>query len=394
MMRKTLSYAILLVLGLFTLGCSEPAKEPTSIAGKVSFQHLEGYLAVPAVAEEGFLYAATGGGAIRKLELSSGDVVWTYDLGGFINSTPVLTEDSVIDVSSEGKLVAVAKGSGEKRWEKPEDSDDEDSDHEWPLADLKPVAGCLGYDGESGVLVVGSGDGEVFGIDPSNGSVLWQEDLSSKLVAAPTFADGTVYISTLDGRLYALGSRDGQPMWALPKVAVESPAGSLKEPAEDETGPTEYILTLNYRYNFDPDECFPEDTGVTLEVFDNHGDLVKFMVDEEEETAIEVDSITPEEHLKPQSQTQAEELTLAARPPIERDWPIKVVVKDTAGTEIDSLQATVSFLAPEEEPEVEPDTVADDTVVDDTVVDDTVVDDSGEEAASGAESEESAGAQE
>ena len=127
--RHTLNrtfFVFLMILTLLSYSCAKKQEQVTSISEKVNFIHLEGYLAAPPAIDEGFMYVSSGSGTVYKLELESGEIVWTNnDMGGFINNTPILTEDSVIIIDSQGELLAIDKETGEKKWKKPEEPETE-----------------------------------------------------------------------------------------------------------------------------------------------------------------------------------------------------------------------------------------------------------------------------
>lgn len=166
------------------LGCSAKREKVTRITEPVGFQHLGGYLAKPPALDDGFLYSATGAGSVHKLDWKSGEILWTCDkVGCSINNTPVLTQESVIVIGSKGKLFAIDKVNGEKRWERPENG--------WTLdgknVELAQVQGCFSYDSSSSTIVLGDSEGKVFAIHPEDGSLKWFRELNDKIVAPPCF---------------------------------------------------------------------------------------------------------------------------------------------------------------------------------------------------------------
>jgi hypothetical protein len=348
-------FIFLMILTLLSSSCAKKQDEVTSISDKVNFVHLEGYLAAPPAVEEGFLYMSSGSGAVHKLELESGEVVWTYDdIGGFINNTPVLTEDSVIIIGSQGKLVALDKETGEKKWKKPQEPETE-----WSLGGKKlgmpSVTGCLGYDPLNKIIIMGDTQGRVFAVSPQDGSLIWMRELKTKIIANPQFKENAVFIATMGGRLHSLYVHDGSDYWKVPRVRVAGIEGSIQveENEEEMTSERNYFITLKYKYNFDADDYFGPDEKSAIEIvlLDENKLPIMFKEEEEETESIVIEEIDAGEHIVPGSQSQEKEIQLAGSPGKEKNYPITVVVKDSDGNIIDALETEVSFILAEEKKE-------------------------------------------
>lgn len=80
----------------------------------------------------------------------------------------------------------------------------------------------------NGLLLVGTGKGEVLAFEPS-GKQVWKTQLSGEVLAPPAGAEGVVVVRTGNGRIYGLNAADGKQRWvyqrALPPLAVRSFAG-------------------------------------------------------------------------------------------------------------------------------------------------------------------------
>ncbi|MBS0555875.1 MAG: outer membrane protein assembly factor BamB [Proteobacteria bacterium] len=79
---------------------------------------------------------------------------------------------------------------------------------------------------DSGLLVIGSLEGEVQALDAGTGADRWHAQVSSEVIAAPAIADGIVVVRTDDGRLFGLDASDGSRKWVYDRSAV--PALSLR----------------------------------------------------------------------------------------------------------------------------------------------------------------------
>jgi len=68
-------------------------------------------------------------------------------------------------------------------------------------------------EGADGTIYIGSGDGSVYAIDSSSGDVEWEFETDDEIRSSPTVADGTVYIGSNDGSVYALSADSGDLEW-------------------------------------------------------------------------------------------------------------------------------------------------------------------------------------
>lgn len=66
---------------------------------------------------------------------------------------------------------------------------------------------------QDGTVFVGSGDGRVYALSLADGEVLWELDTGSPVEAPPLVFDETVYVGSIGGRFYALDAADGSPVW-------------------------------------------------------------------------------------------------------------------------------------------------------------------------------------
>jgi hypothetical protein len=294
------------------------------------------------VIEEGALYVTTGSGEVQKLDSATGQVIWTYDLGGYTNNPPVVTSQAVLCLGSTGKLVSLNKETGEESWTRPDNDDSL-----WQLGDkqvkLPLILGCFGHEPSTQMIVAGGNNGEVFAISTEDGAIVWHKALGDKTVAPPIFDNGTVFIGTMDGRLHALDLESGADVWALPRIAAVSADGLItgEKPEEGSAEEPEvtYKLTVSTLYNFKPCDHLG-DLKVEMSVLDAGGKPVPHTEGE----LVTIRGIVAKDHLGPRSHILKQSMELAAAPPQMHDWPIKVVLKDGSGAVIDELETSVSFL--------------------------------------------------
>jgi outer membrane protein assembly factor BamB len=104
--------------------------------------------------------------------------------------------------------------------------------------------------GVVGGLDVSGAKGKIAAVDARNGSILWQVDAPSALLAAATAVNDLVFTGGLDGVVRAYHTEDGSLVWSDQTTAglnaplcisgdyVYVPAGGLLLPSDDTASPT------------------------------------------------------------------------------------------------------------------------------------------------------------
>lgn len=125
--------------------------------------------------------------------------------------SPALAGDSVYAAAHDGTITRLDAASGKQLWR---------------ISAGEPLTGGVGTG--SGLVVVGTGKGEVLAFD-SSGTALWKTLVSSEVLAAPQIAQGVVVVRSADSRIFGLDAKDGKRKWyyqrATPALTVRSPVG-------------------------------------------------------------------------------------------------------------------------------------------------------------------------
>ncbi len=169
----------------------------------------------PASASQGMVYVATQQGQVKALtDGGFGDVRvrWTSAGGeeqviGAYNP-PTVGRDFVYLSGIDGTLYALNKQSGSL------------SDGGWvrPLGqgeDTPALVGSPALDENLGLLVVGSEDGNLYGLDSRNGQERWRFTAEDKIWSTPVIADGSVYFGSHDRNVYAVNAQTGAEEWRV-----------------------------------------------------------------------------------------------------------------------------------------------------------------------------------
>ncbi|HEV2300704.1 MAG TPA: PQQ-binding-like beta-propeller repeat protein [Stellaceae bacterium] len=128
-----------------------------------------------------------------------------------ILSEPVIDHGRVYAIDGRDRAGAFDAQTGKRLWQ----------------VDLKPK-GQKGHSFGGGVafwqgrLFVSTGYAQVLALDPASGKVIWRKDVAAPIYAAPTVADGRVFVVTVENELDVLAADDGRRLWShngLPETA-------------------------------------------------------------------------------------------------------------------------------------------------------------------------------
>lgn len=168
-------------------------------------------LATPAV-PNGSIFLGGGFGSydFYALDARDGSVRWQYQTDDDGPTAAIVVEDRVV-FNTESCELEVLTTTGQRVWKK------------WlgdPLLSI-PAAGngrvFLAFPGKDHHHVLGC-------FDLNDGTEIWRQPIAGEIITAPVLADGHVYLTCLDGTLYAFEQGDGKPLWSEAKNATSSPA--------------------------------------------------------------------------------------------------------------------------------------------------------------------------
>jgi len=94
----------------------------------------------------------------------------------------------------------------------------------WTFAAGAPIGSSVAV--ADGTIYVGSQDGKLYAIDEATGKQRWAYKTGSWVESSPTMVDGIVYFGSNDGNLYALDAASGSLLWTFATVypVMSSPA--------------------------------------------------------------------------------------------------------------------------------------------------------------------------
>ena len=134
-----------------------------------------------------------------------------------IRLAPAYADGKLYVASVDGKLAALDANTGKTIWR------DDTRTHGWFGFGHKQYADARYSGGPSvsgDLLVVGTLDGHVYGMDATTGKQRWAAEVSDEVVSPPEIDNGVVYARTNDGRVYALDAATGQRKWVNDQADV------------------------------------------------------------------------------------------------------------------------------------------------------------------------------
>lgn len=149
----------------------------------------------PVIASD-IVVAGTHGGRSAAFDRTTGAEVWRSDEGAM--SAPVVTENSVFQVTDRNALVRLDRATGFIVWSQPLPMfrTDRPRRFEALFAHFGPILA-------GGRLVIASDDGVLRFYDPSTGGLAGEIDLPGGAASDPIVVGGTLYVVSESGRLHA-----------------------------------------------------------------------------------------------------------------------------------------------------------------------------------------------
>ncbi len=151
------------------------------------------------------LFAGLGTGTrLWALSLSDGHLIWSFDTGDRITSEPLVKANSVYIATWRGRIFALDRVTGKKRW----------------MYSLNSAHSASVVDGVGGSmalaqnrLFVGDYRGVILCIDAQSGKPIWRFATGAQVLATPVVTNDRIYIGSGDGYFYALNMQTGRPAW-------------------------------------------------------------------------------------------------------------------------------------------------------------------------------------
>jgi len=160
------------------------------------------------VAMEDLIHVGSSDGRLYALDRATGHVRWQVEVGSPVSSSPALTHDLVLFGSRDGVFHALDRRSGARIWrfETGPEIPWEWGLEGWDIYTSSPVVW-------ENRVVFGAGDGVVYALDLTDGTEIWRFSTGGRIRSTPAVAEGVVFVGSTDGIVYALSQDTGEEIW-------------------------------------------------------------------------------------------------------------------------------------------------------------------------------------
>lgn len=150
--------------------------------------------------------------------------VWSTSIGdgagrSGVRLQPTYADGKLYVISTDGEIAALDATTGKSLWEQSTSV----GDGIWPFRHKKPGPDARYAGGPAvygNLLVVGTLDGHVYGMDATTGKQLWSAEVDNEVISPPAIDAGTVYVRTNSGYVYALDANTGERKWVNDQSSV------------------------------------------------------------------------------------------------------------------------------------------------------------------------------
>lgn len=170
----------------------------------------------------GKIFAASGYKYIYALNPENGKILWKSAIASPARSAPTVLDERVYVVTLDNRLLVLNAADGTPLWN---------------YAGVSETTNLLGSASpavDQSLVVLPLSSGEIYGLRPENGQIVWEDNLSavrragslasiSDIRGLPVIDQGVVYAVSFSGRMVALDQVSGQRIWQREIGSAETP---------------------------------------------------------------------------------------------------------------------------------------------------------------------------
>lgn len=166
------------------------------LSGKVSVTYYtNGAIYSSAVASGGHIFIGSDDAHLHAINLVSGNMIWKFDSGAPVRSTPCLYQDNLLFGNEYGDFLCLDfRGS-----------------IRWRFRAKRSITGSAVVD--NGNVYFGSLDGMVYALDAKTGWQIWRFRLGKPTISTPCIHEENLFIGCTDGNIYCIDTRNGKEQW-------------------------------------------------------------------------------------------------------------------------------------------------------------------------------------
>ena len=170
----------------------------------------------------GKLYVTTGYKFLAALNAETGALVWKRDITAPARSAPSVADDRVYVITLDNHLLVFSAADGTPLW------------NYSGVSEATNLLGSATVAADPSLVVLPLSSGELYGLRPENGQVVWEDNLSAvrrmgplssiaDIRGLPVIDRGMVFAVSYSGRLAALDQVTGRRLWQREAGSAETP---------------------------------------------------------------------------------------------------------------------------------------------------------------------------
>jgi len=182
--------------------------------------HTHGEVVSSPAIVEGVVYIGSNDGNLYALDQQTGTKKWAFRTEARVASSPAVDHGLVYFGSYDGNFYAVDAATGKLRWKFSNAGERRyAATHlhgSLPQGETMPDPFDVYLSSpavSNNVVYFGSGDGNVYALDATTGTMKWKFKTGDVVHASPAIADGKLYIGSWDSYFYALDAATGKELW-------------------------------------------------------------------------------------------------------------------------------------------------------------------------------------
>jgi FOG: WD40-like repeat len=167
------------------------------------------YFTAPPVVDGAQVLVPSGDGKLYALDVATGKQRWAFATGDSLRAAPLAAGGVVYQPSGDDHVYALSASDGALKWKFATAGVGYDLSQGYIRSDIftRPTL-------ESGVLVIGSRDANVYAIDAATGEKRWTFSYDSTWAMATTVDEGAVYVGwSTNNKITALDLATGEKIW-------------------------------------------------------------------------------------------------------------------------------------------------------------------------------------
>jgi outer membrane protein assembly factor BamB len=163
----------------------------------------------PGVAD-GTVVCGSFDNTIYAVDAATGEQNWAYDAGGIVRSSPTIV-DGTVYIGAHCQSAECAEFTPDEEVGELLALDLSTSDLLWSF---ETTAGIVSTPAVTDSAVfVGTSAGQAVALDRETGETRWSYDTGAFVASSPAIVDGSVYFGDVRGTFYALDATDGTELW-------------------------------------------------------------------------------------------------------------------------------------------------------------------------------------